>query len=78
MDFLEYKTSFILNLVPVGSVMFALPEPSTKFVVPYMVLKLAFINVNSMKYLLPRRIVCVVAQCAWSHSLQDIHHPHSS
>ena len=43
-------------------VMFALPEPSTKFVIPDMVFTLAFINVNSRKYLLSRRIVCVVAQ----------------
>ena len=62
MDFLEYKTSFIWNLIPFGSIIFALPKPSTKFVVPDMVLTLVFINVNSRKYLLSQRIVCVVAQ----------------
>ena len=36
LDLLEYKTSFIWNLVPFGSIMFALPNPSTKFVVPDM------------------------------------------
>ena len=64
MDLLEYKTSFIWNLIPFGSIMFALPKPSTKFVVPDMVLTLAFIDVNLKKYLLSRRIVCVVAQSA--------------
>ena len=64
LDLLEYKASFIWNLVPFGNVMFALPKPSTKFIVPDMVLTLAFINVNSRKYLLSRRIVCVVAQSA--------------
>ena len=54
--------SFIWNLVPFGSVMFALPELSTKFVVPDMVLTLAFIKVNLRKYLLSQRIVCVAAQ----------------
>ena len=62
MDFLEYKMSFIWNLIPFGSIIFALPKPSTKFVVPDMVLTLVFINVNSRKYLLSQRIVCVVAQ----------------
>ena len=42
--------------------MFALPEPSIKFVVPDMVLTLVFVNVKSRKYLLSQRIVCVVAQ----------------
>ena len=42
--------------------MFALPKPSTKFVVPDMVLTLTFINLNSRKYPLSQRIVCVVAQ----------------
>ena len=46
LDLLEYKASFIWNLVPFGNIMFALPEPSTKFIVPDMVLTLAFINVN--------------------------------
>ena len=62
LDLLEYKTSFIWNVVPFGNVMFILPEPSTKFVVLDMVLTLVFINVNSRKYLLSQRIVCVVAQ----------------
>ena len=44
--------------------MFALPKPSTKFVVPDMVLTLTFINLNSRKYPLSQRIVCVVAQSA--------------
>ena len=61
MDLLEYKASFIWNLVPIGSVMFALPKSSTKFVVPYMVLTLTFINVNSRKYILSQRIMYVVA-----------------
>ena len=47
-----------------GNVMFFLPKPSTKFVVPDMVLTLGFINVNSREYLLSRRIVCMVAQSA--------------
>ena len=46
---------------PFGSVMLTLMELSTKFVVPDMVLTLAFINVNLRKYLLSRKIVCVVA-----------------
>ena len=62
LDLLEYIVSIIWNLVPFDSVMFVLLEPSTKFVVSDMVLTLAFINVNSRKYLLSRRIVCVVAQ----------------
>ena len=33
MDFLEYNESLIWNLVPFGSIMFALLEPTTKFVV---------------------------------------------
>ena len=49
---------------PFGSVMLTLMEPSTKFVVLDMVLTLAFIIVNSRKYILFRRIVCVVAQSA--------------
>ena len=61
MDFLEYKASFIWNLVPFGSIMFALLESLTKFVVPNMILTLVFINVTSRKYLLSRKIVCVVA-----------------
>ena len=72
MDFLEYKTSFIWNVVPFGNVMFVLPEPSTKFVVPDMVLILAFINVNL------RNIFYLKELCVWLHSLQDSHHPHSS
>ena len=43
MDLLEYKASFIWNLVPFDNIMFALPKPSTKFVVPNMVLTLAFL-----------------------------------
>ena len=49
--------------------MFALPEPSIKFVVPNMVLILTFVNVKSRKYLLSQRIVCVVAQLARHASL---------
>ena len=63
MDLLEYKASFIWNLVTFGNVMFALLEPSTKFVVLNMVLTLAFINVNSRKYLLSQRIVCGCTVC---------------
>ena len=62
MDLLEYNTSLIWNLVPFGSIMFALSKPSIKFEVLDMVLTLAFVNVRSRKYLLSRRIVCVVAQ----------------
>ena len=46
LDLLEYKTPFIWNLVPFGSIMFALSKPSTKFVVLDMVLTLAFINIR--------------------------------
>ena len=52
MDFLEYNSSLIWNLVPFASIIFALPEPSIKFVVPDMVLTLAFVYVKSGKYLL--------------------------
>ena len=58
MDLLKYNASLIWNLVPFGSIMFALPEPSVKFVVPDMVLTLSFVNVKSRKYLLSQRIVC--------------------
>ena len=61
MDLIEYNASLIWNLVPFGSIMFTLSEPSIKFVVPDMVLTLAFVNVKSRKYLLSQRIVCVVA-----------------
>ena len=61
MDLLEYNASLIWNLVPFGSIMFALPEPSIKYFVPYMVLTLAFVNFKSRKYLFSQRIVCVVA-----------------
>ena len=61
MDLLEYNASLIWNLVPFGSIMFVLPEPSIKFAVPNMVLTLAFVNVKSRNYLLSRRVVCVVA-----------------
>ena len=61
LDLLEYKTSFTWNLVPFGSIMFSFLEPSTKFVVPDVVLTLAFINVNLRKYVLSQRIMCVVA-----------------
>ena len=78
LDFLEYKASFIWNLVPFGNVMFALPKPSIKFIVPDMVLTLAFINVNSRKYLLSRRIVCVVAQSARHTSSSFILRPNNT
>ena len=64
MDLLEYKASFIWSLVQFGSIMFVFLKPSTKFVVPDIVLTLAFINANSRKYLLSQRIVCMVAQSA--------------
>ena len=54
---MEYNASLIWNLVPFGSIMFALPELSIKFVVPDMVHTLAFFNVKSRKYLLSQRIV---------------------
>ena len=62
MHLLEYNASLIWNLVPFGSIMFALSEPLIKFIVSDMILTLTFVNVNSEKYLLSRRIVCVVAQ----------------
>ena len=52
MDLLEYNASLIWNLVPFGSIMFALLEPSIKFIVQDMVLTLAFVNVKSRKYLI--------------------------
>ena len=64
MDLLVYNASLIWNLVPFNSIMFAFSKPSIKFAAPYMVLTLAFVNVKSIKYLLSRRIVCVVAQLA--------------
>ena len=64
MDLLEYNASLIRNLIPFGSIIFVLPEPSIKFVVPDMVLTLAFVTVKSRNYLLCRRIVCEVAQSA--------------
>ena len=41
-----------------SNIMFALSEPLIKFVVPDMILTLAFVNVKSRKYLLSQRIVC--------------------
>ena len=52
MDLLEYTASSIWNLVPFGSIMFALPKPSIKFAVLVMILTLAFVNVKSRNYLL--------------------------
>ena len=52
MALLEYNASLVCNLVPFGSIMFALLKPSIRFAVPYMVLTLAFVNVKSRKYLL--------------------------
>ena len=77
-DLLEYKASFIWNLVQFCNIMFALLEPSTKFVVPNMVLTLVFINVNSRKYLLSRRIVCVVAQSTRHTSFSFILRPNNT
>ena len=51
-DLLEYNTSLIWNLVPFDSIIFALLEPLTKFIVPDMVLTLTFVNVKSRKHLL--------------------------
>ena len=62
MDESEYNASLIWNLVPFANNMFALSEPSIKFVMPYMVLILSFVNVKSREYLLSQRIVCLVAQ----------------
>ena len=64
MDFLEYNASLIWNLVPFGSIMFSLPEPSIKFAVLYMVLTFSFVNIKSRKDILSWRIVYVVAQLA--------------
>ena len=47
--------------------MFAFPKSLIKFAIPDMVLTLAFVNVKSRKYLLSRKIFCVVAQ----HHLQS-------
>ena len=63
-DLLECNTSLIWNLVPFRSIMFAFPKPSTKLVVPYMILSVAFVKVKSKKYILSRRIVCMVTQSA--------------
>ena len=62
MDLLEYNASLIWNLVPFGSIMFALSKPSIKLAVLNIVLTLVFVNVKSGKYILSQRIVCVVAQ----------------
>ena len=62
LDLLEYNASFIWNLVPFGSTMFALPEPSIKFDVPDIVLTLVFVVIKLKKYIFSRSIVCVVAQ----------------
>ena len=64
LDLLEYNASLIWNLVPFGSIMFALLEPLIKFAVLDMTHTLTFVNVKSRKYLLSRRIMCVVAQSA--------------
>ena len=61
MDLLEYNALSIWNLVPFCSIMFAIPEPLIKLVVPDIVLKLAFVNVKSRKYHLSQNN-CVVAQ----------------
>ena len=58
MDLSEYNASLIWNLVPFGSIMFALLKPSIKFAILDTVLTLAFVNVKSRKYLLSQRIVC--------------------
>ena len=49
--------------------MFALLEASIKFAVLDMVLTLAFVNVESKKYFLSRRIVCVVVAQSSRHTL---------
>ena len=64
MDLPKYNASLMWNLVPFGSIMFALLEPSIMFTVLDMVLTLIFVNVKSRKYLLSQRILCVVAQLA--------------
>ena len=63
MDFLEYKMSFIWNLIPFGSIIFALLDPSIKFVIPDLVLALTFVNINLRKYLLSQK------NYVWLHSL---------
>ena len=52
MDFLEYNASFMWNLVPFGSIILALLEPSIKLLVPDMVLTLPLVKVKFKKYLL--------------------------
>ena len=52
------------NLIPFGSIMFILSEPSIKFAIPGMVLTLTFVNIKYRKYLLSRIIMCVVTQLA--------------
>ena len=64
MDLLEYNASLIWNLVLFDSIMFAPLKPSINFKVLDMVLTLTFVNVKSRKYLLSRRIVCLVAESA--------------
>ena len=58
--------------------MFPLPKPSTKFVVPDMVLTLTFINVNLRKYFLSQRIVRVVSQSARHTSSSFILRPNNT
>ena len=72
MDLLEYNASFIWNLVPFGSIMFPLPEPSIKFSVLDRVFTLTFVSVKSRKYLLSHIIMCVVAQSTRHTSLSFI------
>ena len=50
-DLLEYNASLIWNLVPFGSIIFALPEPSIKYDVPEMVLTLTYVAIKFKKYI---------------------------
>lgn len=50
-DFVEYKALEITIIVPPGSMTWAFPEPSMRFVVPNIVLILASTNFKFNKYL---------------------------
>ena len=50
-DLLEYNASLIWNLVPFGSIIFALPEPSIKYDVLEMVLTLTYVAIKFKKYI---------------------------
>ena len=72
MDLLKYNALLIWNLVQFGSIMFSLSKPSIKFIALHIILISTFVNIKSRKYLLSRRIVCVVTQSARHASLSFI------